>query len=433
MGVGLWLEGKRRLGAGADRRDVGPWLGKVEQWALQQLADLDLSTWCARREDGSGTLGLRLHPAAEDVEIRATPPDGIVLSAKTSTVGPGYHDRVCRLADALGRAAGIAWEAPDASQGTGDETGYFVHRDRGRLEAEMLGWLKGVAAHILTMTTEGELEAIALSLELTHHFEGDGAVLTPLGPRDLAWLRAAASDPRSGLDVFPWWPIGDEAALRLGRALARMWTDVRWRAPVTDEERLGMERILQDLERAWAADPQRAYPVREWHELAGFLGAKIPRGVPAAPVGGSPIGYRRRPVTVDVGGGWSVRLPGDLAERWEDGGSTFCAFDAERTVRISTLAATLKGGVPPSATQLVTDLSEEFPAEGRVERRDGPIAGRAAISAIDDGDDRYFQLQGCCAVAGHGAILTVCYPRARERAWAIETWRSLARRPDENG
>jgi hypothetical protein len=103
-------------------------------------------------------------------------------------------------------------------------------------------------------------------------FEHPGALLTPLGPRDEAWLRAVAEEPQRGKDVFPWWEPGIHAASRRGRALSRLWTEVVWRPPLLEEERRLFRNVARLLEQAWREDPMLDYPWREWQEVLGYLG-----------------------------------------------------------------------------------------------------------------------------------------------------------------
>ena len=52
-------------------------------------------------------LDVTFHPAAEPVEFRLDEGEGLTASAKTSTVGPGYHAMLVELMETIGPAAGI--------------------------------------------------------------------------------------------------------------------------------------------------------------------------------------------------------------------------------------------------------------------------------------------------------------------------------------
>ena len=230
----------------------------------------------------------------------------------------------------------IDWDAPEDESGTGDETGYFHTGDHRALEEEFLRWLRGVAK-LVTEGLEEDYQWMMISMAIGHHYHHHGPLVTPMGPRDVPWLEAVAEDPGRGIDLFPWWPAGIGAPFYLGRALARMWRDVRWRAPLTDDEGRLLMDVHLDLARAYRLDASLDYPWREWRELMdsieahfGYvemagddLEAEVRRR--AAAIGPRrrrcrSIGYRRRPVRVDLTDGWSIEIPGEMAEEWDDEG-----------------------------------------------------------------------------------------------------------------
>src|SRR2546423_6299279 len=185
------------------------WLKAVRAWfesaARQRLerARVDVQS------HGAPVLLLRLHPAAEDVSILSATSGRVVVQAATASVGPGYHRWLCELLRAFGDQFQINW-----AEGVGDATGYFETADAARLEAEMLRWLKAAAARALELRKGGH-GAVALSLRFGRMFACDAALVTPMGPRDDAWLAAVRADPSQGTDVFPWWAPGDNARSRL--------------------------------------------------------------------------------------------------------------------------------------------------------------------------------------------------------------------------
>src|SRR5205814_401036 len=106
-----------------------------------------------------------------------------------------------------------------------------------------------------------------ISMPAGHRYPHHGPLVTPLGPRDLGWVEAVADDPRRGIDLFPWWSEGIDGSFYLGRALCRMWKDVRWRVPLTEEEGDLLMSTHLDLCRAYALEPSLSYPWREWREM----------------------------------------------------------------------------------------------------------------------------------------------------------------------
>ena len=306
MGVGLYLTGRCR----ATGDDPEAWLDRVQSWLEEHAGEPLESARLGQDGEDRPSVLVNLHPCAEDVEIAVPEPGRVVVSAKTSTVGPGYHAFLCDLLHRLGEAMDIDWDAPEDESGTGDETGYFHTGDPRALEDEFLEWLRGVAK-LITDGLEQDYQWMMISMAIGHHYHHHGPLVTPMGPRDVRWLEAVAEDSIRGIDLFPWWPAGIGAPFYLGRALARLWRDVRWRAPLTDDEGRLLMDVHLDLARAYRLDASLAYPWREWRELMESIEAHFGyvemagddleaevrrRAAEIGPEASVPlIGYRRRP------------------------------------------------------------------------------------------------------------------------------------------
>lgn len=426
MGVGLYLIGRRSRSVLPGKRSGEAFVKRIESWARERLLDARV-TFVPSRERGAGAcLYLALHPSAEDVEVWTEGDDGVIASAKTSTTGPGYHILVCELLDRLGRDLGVSWLPAAADESTGDETGYFHDRDESALRAVMLRWLGGVARLIL----ERQMLSAMLSLPLDHIYDHDGAVATPLGPRNRAWIEAVSDEPEEGMDIFPWWERGAGPAMRLNRALCRMWTDVRWRVPFNEREDDVLRLVLDDLAAAHAEAPELAYPWREWNELLGYATRDGPlapmiasRAVGTAP--GPLVGYRRRDVRVDLTSGWSILVPGSFAEAWEDDGGTWVAWDQTRTVRVTTLSIGAKGA-PAEPEAILGPSKPDDAAVQRFDYRDRWLLGRASLVPTEENGKRFWRLTGESAIPGGLGIVTVFFDDEADRDWALGTWKSLA-------
>ena len=85
----------------------------------------------------------------------------------------------------------------------------------------------------------------------------EGAIATPLGPRDDAWLESAVADPRVAIEITPWWLDATDGRYLLNRALALMWLEVRWRKPAVEGEAERLEDVHRLLSKAY---PARARP-----------------------------------------------------------------------------------------------------------------------------------------------------------------------------
>jgi hypothetical protein len=234
------------------------------------------------------------------------------------------------------------------------------------------------------------------------------------------------------MDFFPWWDDGDGPGALLGRALCLMWSDVRWRKPLDDKERARLARVAALLEQANRLDASLELPWREWQEILEYLGAKptplhelIARRAGKIPPTVPLVGYRRSPVSVQLPGAWTVIVPGGFVESWDEQG-TFCAGEPPRTLWATTFTFPDEGGAPVPAARLLHDDDE--PGGERLEHTAGALVGRAVlrqIAAQGATSPGHFELAAESAVPGSIASLTIAYDDARDRDWAIATWKAL--------
>lgn len=442
MGVGLYLRGQYQPPAGQED-PARAWLTGVANWFDDDIAGDkfwgNFLTRCrhGRTYDGKPALFVAIHPAGEDVEFTVPAPGRVTVSAKTSTVGPGYHTALCHLLRRFGEERGVRW-APLGSGDGGpqDETGYFESGNRAAVEEEMLLHLKTLAHISLeTLATTGyTLEAWHLPMDYSRS-EYPGGVHTPMGVRPDAWVRSVAADPRNGRDIYPWWEDGLTASFFLGRALCEMWSKVRWRPVLSDEEYDDWDFICSDLCRAYKAGPSLSYPWREWAELVeilnGFEGASgvspqmleevIQAQAARVPADRPLIGYRRYPVRVSLSGGWSVRVPGAMAELWED--NLWSAWDGRRTVWFSNWRLTAQDGSPVPAADALRAM--ELPGPEMLHHRDGGLVGKATLGTAEEDGHRLLNLKAFSAVDGQAALCNVYYHDQDDYDWAVATWHSL--------
>lgn len=363
-----------------------------------------------------------LHPGAEPLRVEVHQKK-VVLEASTGTAGPGYHRHVCDVAESLG----VEWAPADDDT---DETGWWPRRDAHDLEDAFLDQLGGTVARILELVDRGA-RGIALALPSSHHFQHDGAIATQLGPRDEAWLRAVQADPRAGIDVFPWWGAERDAAYYRGLALSQMWTDVRWRAPIREEESALLDRVVTWAEKAHGLDPEVALPWRAISELYEHLGEESLRATRAhvkaqAEKPRAPIGYRRRPVRARLSGGWSLEIPGELAERWEERG-TWVAWDAKRSVWFTSLQVTDDQGRPSPDSQSTLSSLPSLTGDEVLELENGELRGLAAFAEDERDGETFHRLEAQAALREHAAVGTLVYTDPADREWALSTWGSLHR------
>ena len=298
-----------------------------------------------------------------------------------------------------------------------------------------------MAGRVAKLVTEGlaeDYQWMMISMAIGHHYHHHGPLVTPMGPRDVPWLEAVAEDPTRGIDLFPWWPAGIGAPFYLGRALARMWRDVRWRVPLTDDEGRLLMDVHLDLARAYRLDSSLDYPWREWPEMmdaieahfgyvemaADDLEADVRRR--AAEIGPEEtvplIGYRRRPVRIDLTDGWSIEIPGEMAEEWDDEG-LWTARDEGRAVFFKSYSLSKDDDGPPEAREILDGLT--LPDGRRLEHRNEDVIGRAVLTSPNGDEDAAWQLIGHNVIDGGLAACNIIFGDPDESEWAIATWRSL--------
>jgi hypothetical protein len=433
MGVGLYLTGRYGRGGLFSRAEAPrSWLERAEAWIQENSGETLLMAHQGQDPDGRPALLVQLHPAAEEVWLIGVGGGAVHISAKTSTVGPGYHVYVCDLLRGLGSALGVTWDPPNPRTGVGDETGYFQTTDPAAVEREMLAWLKQVA-HELLHAHRQRASDLQLGMASGHIYRHDGVVATPMGPRDLAWAEAVAADPHRGIDLFPWWQPGQGASYDLGRALCRMWTDVRWRPPLEDvpAEAELLTEVAGLLTRAYQDDPTLSYPWKEWAEIHDFLGTDGALNTEVARRGaetpeGMRIGYRRQPVRVRPTGGWWIEVPGSFAESWGQDGS-WSAWEPPRWVSFFSVSAT-DPRKPRSAEEMLAS-APPLPEGERLEYRAEEVIGQAVLShALEEGRSSW-NLIARSAVPREMALCYVTYENPSDRQWALDTWHSLEHGP----
>lgn len=382
-------------------------------------------------------LEIEVHPAAEPLAI--TEHEGrIRLTAKTGTAGAGMHAWVVELIDQLEQRTGAPFDRKNAR----DPSHYVRTRDVGALLRFQASYLSEVSRRILELLESGH-SSIALGMPEDVTFEhpdlSEHAVMaTPLGPRGRDWLVAVRKDGNAGFDALPWSTPGLGADYHRGIAMGLAWTELRFRAPLDEAESALFDRILLHFERAYALDPEGPFDWSLWSEIFELRGEESLRATRThlraeRDRTRSKVGYRRSPVTVQVGGGWRLRVPGELATAWERDGRVWVAWDARRSLHVSTVTATgARTGVSTESTLaalVAHDLKDaSAPGETMLLKR-GPIRGQATVrpqtlEGKDEGPP-WLEVRALSAVGPHGALGTFLVEREDDRVWALETWGTL--------
>ena len=437
MGVGFYLTGTFP-GEAVGQTPVD-WLEQVAAWLESHEEEPLMLCRLGQNGHDEPTLYVQVHPCAEEVEFSVPAPNVCLIVAKTSTVGPGYHIFLCDLLQAFGTHLNITWDDPDEDNGAGDETGYFHTRDTAGVRREMVRWLSALS-RVVIENCKDDTNIRMVSMPLDYSYPDEKGILTPIGSRSPQWFEQMIETPERGLDFFPWWPEGVGSAFFLGRAASRLWQEVRWRAPITEEEGELLMDVHLDLERAYHLDPSADIPWREWHELLGYLNeyfgyaefqheeeeleAEIERRAESADPSARLIGFRRGRVQVTLTGGWSIVIPGDYAEQWEENGETWSAWHGGRTIWFTSWS--VKGEADEGLSPRDILDSRPWPEGGeRFDHADGALLGQAVFLPYEDEGEPMWNLKGYTAIDGNFALCNIYLHDQSDLAWALEVWKSL--------
>ncbi len=396
---GLALTGRADVAeAKLSRTDVRDWLARAAVW-FETVGDAVLDAQLDRDADGRPLLYVAFHPVASDVEVRFTASGVVRVIAQTWPAGPGYHAYLCNVLGAFADDFGIEWDHVE------DPTGFFRTGDTTKLQNHFLAHLWRACGDFTP--------PLVLGLSADHGFTHPGPILTPTGPRSRDWLVGVSVDPSAGRDFFPWWSVELDAPFYRDRALALLWCEFPWRPPLTDDEGELTDEIAADLEMAHSLDPKMELPWREWAELLAIIEAdcdgRTVQGIEpevkaevlrrAAALSEAPaIGYRRLPVRVSIGGGWTMEIPGVFAEGVSEDGRTWYGWDDQRRIVVQL-------GRPEAPRQPVAE-----------ETRDA--VGRTV-----------WRLAGVVAADGETLACQIEVRDPEERGWAAAAWRSLRHEP----
>jgi hypothetical protein len=405
MGLGL-----RAVAKLPESDAIGSPLELISNAAGELASSRGLKDFFRSRQRG-GLVQLSFHPAAEDVNAEILEGGNLVVSAKTSGAGPGYHQFIVELTDRIAGQLGTDWAWSDSDEASFDETGYAVTRDFARLQDEMVAMFRALAD---TVVERPGVHLVNMPLDYGVLLNDD--VATPLGPFPRQFFEGVVRDRIKAIDAarqfYPWWESGLTAATWKNLGLTSLWMDVHWRPP-HDDEREEIARTIACFDRAKELDPRLSFPDAEIAELRRLLEVEY-----ADPPEEQRIGYRRRDWRRELTGGWSVVVPGFFFDRWEDDDTTIVYWYGEREV----WGTTWKLKSAREAT--LDDIKSKMRPDSFVVNHDG-IVGCANKRTKSSGDGTYLVVS--CDFQGFGstAVLTIVVPDESQISWARRVFESV--------
>ena len=371
------------------------------------------------------TLSITLHPCAEPVRFLWEPDQAIEASAKTSTLGPGYHAYVVELLNRVGTALGLRW---DWAEEEADETEFANEGDFGLLQDRMASLLRVLGRILLENAADG-YSNLMVDMPMGYPApQADDFAIAPRGPLSESWCRSLAVADGEDLrrvsqEYYLWWERAADAEYWRKTGLSLLSCEVWWHVPRSEGERATCQLTLDCLARAAELDQRAPLPTAEINELRHLLSQ--PADAPARVPSTSGIGYRRHQMVHHLAGQWTIQVPGYYYQTWEDDDGETVFWFGGRTVRFSSLTLSSEDGRLATPEDLLGEKTpEELCGAEVVDLDKGPLRGWATIRLNTDDGQPYWILQGKVACGNCLGIVTVCFEDAADREWAVETYRS---------
>lgn len=427
--MGVYLYGSATP---AGRRGLGGWLrsligGKSGLIALRgklvrSIGTACQSDWvfakCLRVFESKDEVAVRLYPASEYLELKI---EGgkIHASARTSTIGPGYHAALVELLEQAGRACGLEWDWSE------DESGYGVDRDFGKLQSFMVEQLRLIAEALCAVDQGMENPNIVVNWNVDFPVPAVRPYfVTPMGHRSVEWAkRVYAGNMADVEDSYSWWARDRGPREWAKLAAVVLWPAFPWRLPANDYERLQLEVAREACRRAGPEQLQLVGigpdEVRELEELAAG------RTIQSRPEG---YGLRRKPVSWPYGA-WTVVFPGDAVRD----GKNLSVPGLSVYVGIQAVGA--KPKVIETCRKLILDILASHELAEVIDISSEHILRLAGKKARDDGALQIygFALTGTPdGMRAELATVVIDYPSKAEESRAMEIFQSLHRPPMTN-
>lgn len=367
------------------------------------------------------TLNVTLHPCEEPVYFELSN-DIIVCSAKTNSVGPGYHAYLIEMIEKLGKELGIkwSWDLVEGEEYYEDETNYYKQRNFDQLQVEMLRWLRALCR---SYDDEGGRQ-VMVSLPMGFpRMKRDFFAVSAIQIWDKEWFeKVAYLEPDdlkwAGKEFFIWWNQEPDALFYKQTGIALLNVDCPWHFPVDDKEKKSLSIIDQCFESARQLDPFIELPEEDWITIKNFL-TETETDIPE-----TEYGYRKHLMTFDLPDNWLIDLPGTMYRDTDE--NTLVFYDHIRTVR--SLAYNIKKEKTDAEyAETFFDNNKNVGAGTETLYSGTDLAGKAIVYyTIDkEADSEYWILQGVKVKDNRFLLSTICYPTAEHKEWAVQTWNSI--------
>jgi hypothetical protein len=374
--------------------------------------------------ESENNLYVTLHPCEETIYFEMTSDTVILCSAKTNSVGPGYHAYLVEFIEKMGSDLNISWhwDLEEGEEYYQDETGYYQHRDYKQLQLEMLKWLRALC-RAYDEDENGEQIMVCLPIgfprmKLDYFAVSSVQIWTKewfskvaaLEPEDLYW---------AGEEFFIWWNKEPDMLFYKQTGIALLNVECPWHIPADEKERTVLTMIDQCFEQSRKFDPFVDLPEEDWTAIKNLMNESdldIPQ---------TDYGYRKHVMTFDLPDKWLIDLPGTMYHDTEE--NTEVYYDHIRTVRSLAYSLSEKDKTDAEFAETFFDNNENVSAGTEALYSTNGLAGKAIVHyAIDkEIQTEYWILQGVKVKDNKFLLSTICYPTEEYKDWAIETWNSV--------
>jgi len=422
MGLGIYIKGElKEINSIIDKQVLSE---RIQKYFIENSHGL-FSNFLSFTEDEAALYAV-LHPCEEPVEF-TWQDTYIICSAKTNSVGPGYHACLVELIEKMGEAIDITWDwgLGEETNDYQDETGYYKNRNFKQLQEEMLQWMKALCK---TFSDEGGTQYMIAFPAGYPRMKRDYFAVSPLQMwtkewfRDVAFLEADQLN-KAGSEFFIWWNKQADAEFYRRTGIAVMNIDCPWHFPIDEKETNIFALIDACFEQAKKKDVTIELPEEDWIAVNQFLNE------PEADLPETKYGYRKEIMTFDLAGRWSIDLPGHFYYSVED--ATEVYDDSVRTVRSQSYSLAEKEKSDEAFAE--TFFAGEISNGAESLRSETAITGKAIIYYHIDSEagEEYWILQGVKVTNNQFLLSTICYPTDEDKDWAIQTWNSVRKITEE--
>ena len=353
-----------------------------------------------------GRLEVFLHPSEEPVRFFEDE-SYLVVEARTSSAGPGYHAFLVEWLDELAQAGRFSWQVDLGDGVFCDETGYVTHRDFSALQHAMADQFKAVAKYVLEAEADN-IKHFNLSLPAGFEVQGEYFAVTTLGFRNRDFFEHFVPER-----FCLWWNRGLDAKTLANMAASKMWVDITWHPPVNDEEHRDLTIVKVLSARARELDPQIALPEEALRDVDTVLA-----GVELKNIEQDEIGFRRHPMRWFLTGDWSIALPGYFYQRFDPDNGQMSIWYGDRTVHVTTFDFT------PAVLELQWPSSRDGEAE-HLRFEDDALRCVATLRRHQEGEISGWLLQAVCNSFSSAALVSILFMDEKDVKWAEAVLRTL--------